>query len=347
MFQVRRAALVRAQLLAKKGCSDEALKCLQTAQEIARQFHDVPLDAAAQLQMAQVLGKARDYKAASRRLLEAERQEITTIRELQASYYYGASHVLSDLEISLKQHLHDRALRLWAEQGVVSVRFEIDDFPFSTPQTGDTHQTNPYTVECVTDSLAAFVDLAYRPRLLGEEMLSAIDGLACSPASKVIETRSEAESPKAEDDTVTLPLGTDRGKGNLTLVCKLPDDPVKAVLLADVLRIGRAAIALERAREDAMHAAGIHRVMRQRTVFEQVLELAAVERVVKHRREPSPHLGLITVANGLDEQVAQGASLELELAEDVEHLTAERLARLFEFLQQLAIDVAFACFVGH
>jgi hypothetical protein len=113
------------------------------------------------------------------------------------------------------------------------------------------------TVECVTDSLAAFVDLAYRPRLLGEEMLSAIDGLACSPAAKVIETQPSTESPDADDDTVTLPLGMDREKKNLTLVCKVPDDPVKAVLLADVLRIGRAAIALERAREEERSRAAL------------------------------------------------------------------------------------------
>jgi hypothetical protein len=72
--------------------------------------------------------------------------------------------------------------------------------------------------------------------------------------------------------------------------------------------------------------------MCERTIFEQVLELAAVQRVVKHRREPSPHLGLIAVPNGLDEQVAQRVSLELEFAEHVEHLPAECLARLFEFL---------------
>jgi DNA-binding NtrC family response regulator/tetratricopeptide (TPR) repeat protein len=260
MFQVRRAALVRAQLLAKKGRGDEALKCLQAAQEIARELHDVPLDAAAHLQMAQVYGKARHCKAASLHLLEAERLEITTIRELQASYYYGAAHALSEGATSLKQHLRDRALRLWAEQGVRSVRFEIDDVPFSPSRTKDAHQTNPCTVnhvECVTDSLAAFVDLAHRPHLLGEEMLLAINGLTCSPAAKVIEARPNAGSPEPADDTVTLPLGTDHGKRNLTLVCKVPDDPAKAVLLADVLRIGRAAIALERARQEERSRAAL------------------------------------------------------------------------------------------
>ena len=38
---------------------------------------------------------------------------------------------------------------------------------------------------------------------------------------------------------------------------------------------------------------------------------------------------------------------ELELAEHVEHLAAQRLARLLELLQQLAIDVAFARLLRH
>ena len=115
----------------------------------------------------------------------------------------------------------------------------------------------------------------------------------------------------------------------------------------DVVRLQAAGVGAFHVLADAVHAAGVHRVVGERAVFEQVLELAAVERVVEHRREAGAHLGLIAVANGLDEQVAQGASLELELAEHVEHLAAERLARLLEFLQQLAIDVALARFLGH
>ncbi len=42
-----------------------------------------------------------------------------------------------------------------------------------------------------------------------------------------------------------------------------------------------------------------------------------------------------------------GRALELELAEHVEDLAAQRLARLFELLQQLAIDVALAGLLGH
>ena len=47
-------------------------------------------------------------------------------------------------------------------------------------------------------------------------------------------------------------------------------------------------------------------------------------------RQPGADLGLVAVADGLDEQLAQGLALELDLAQDVEHLAAEGLARLLE-----------------
>ena len=259
IFHVRRTALVRAQLLVKMGASAEALTCLQAAEEMARRFHDAPLDAAVQLQMAVVLAKVRRYKEASARLLDAGRLEITTIREFQASHYYGTAHIVRELETPLAEHLRRRALRLWAQQGVKSVRLEMDDAPSRASYQEGTSFAIPRhanRIECVADSLAAFTDLAHRPRLLAEEMLLAIDGLGCCADAKIVETRANAAPPQASSDTVVLALGLDRKK-HLTLVCKAPDDPVKAILLADVLRMGRAALALERAREEERNRAAL------------------------------------------------------------------------------------------
>ena len=86
--------------------------------------------------------------------------------------------------------------------------------------------------------------------------------------------------------------------------------------------------------------------MGERALFEQVLEVAAVERVVDDLREPGAHLGLIAVADRLDQQLAQRPALELELAEHVEDLAAQRLARLLELLEQRAVDVALAGLLG-
>jgi len=87
-------------------------------------------------------------------------------------------------------------------------------------------------------------------------MVSVIEGLQCSSNVTIVETRSGTEAPTTASGSAVLPLGIDRRK-SLTLVCKVPDDPVKAILLADVLRIGRAALELERAREVERNRAAI------------------------------------------------------------------------------------------
>ena len=115
----------------------------------------------------------------------------------------------------------------------------------------------------------------------------------------------------------------------------------------DVVRLQAARFGALHVLADAGHAARVHRVVGQRALFEQVLELRPVDGVVDGLRQPGAHLGPVAVADRLDQQVAQRPALELELAEHVEDLAAERLAGLFELLQQRAIDVALAGLLGH
>lgn len=55
---------------------------------------------------------------------------------------------------------------------------------------------------------------------------------------------------------------------------------------------------------DAPHLGGIHRVPRQRPIFQQIGQMLPVERRIDHLREPRPHLGLVAVANGFQQQLA-------------------------------------------
>ena len=75
--------------------------------------------------------------------------------------------------------------------------------------------------------------------------------------------------------------------------------------------------------------------------------MAAVERLVEHRRQVGPDLGAFAEADGLDQQIAQRLALELELAEHVEYLAAQGLASLLELFQQPAINIALAGLFGH
>jgi DNA-binding NtrC family response regulator len=159
---------------------------------------------------------------------------------------------------ALASCLRQRAIRLWASQGVVSVQRELDN-TLSTRTPSEDHASkksvSSNTVECITNSLAAMNDIAYRPRLLGEEMVAVIRALECSPDVKIVESRV-TDAAKAADATATLTLGTE-GKKNVSLVCQVPDTPTKAIVLADVLRMGRAALELERARNEDRNRAAV------------------------------------------------------------------------------------------
>ncbi len=72
--------------------------------------------------------------------------------------------------------------------------------------------------------------------------------------------------------------------------------------------------------------------------MKQVTEVAAVNRELQPRRQASPHVRLIAL---MSSPRREGPS-KLELPHVVEHLAAERLARLLELVQQFAIQVAFA-----
>ena len=76
-----------------------------------------------------------------------------------------------------------------------------------------------------------------------------------------------------------------------------------------------------------------------------VLEVLAVEGVVDALAEPGADLGLVAVADGLEEQVLEARLLE-DLAEDVEDAAFEGLALDFELFEQAVIDIALAGFLG-
>ena len=63
-----------------------------------------------------------------------------------------------------------------------------------------------------------------------------------------------------------------------------------------------------------VHAARIHRIMCQRSLFEQILNLCAVEGVCATALcEPTAHLRLFAVTDRLNQQFPQWAPLELQL----------------------------------
>ena len=73
----------------------------------------------------------------------------------------------------------------------------------------------------------------------------------------------------------------------------------------DVVRLQTPCFGPHHVLADALHAAGIHRVVRKSPLFQQVLEPAAVEGVVDRGLEAGPNLRLLPVADRLDHELAQ------------------------------------------
>jgi DNA-binding NtrC family response regulator len=259
-YHVRWAAITNARLLVKQRKFLEASDWLRDVERTTGDTIDVSFSAQLNLVGAcAAAGSGKNGEAAAR-LFAAHEAGVLMLPELQAQYYYASAQILGTLSPTLQKHLRNRALRLWAAQGIVSVRMEMDDANAADSVTVDEPETLPdaasVSVECVTDSLAAMGDLAHRPRLLAAEMMSVIRALDCSPEVTISETTDQSTHPIASLNQTILRLGGE-ARQTLALVCKVPSGPLKAILLANVLRVGRAALELESARQADRNRAAV------------------------------------------------------------------------------------------
>ena len=218
-----------------------------------------PLCAELNLTSALAGMKTDQRELAARRIFASHEAGILSIRELQGRYYFGASQILDTSSPALARQLRQRAMKLWNSQGVVADWLEVDqDQPNAETArqqlstVGKQLSSPPDDLESLTNALSSLTDLAHSPELLAAEMSMIIRCLKCSPAATIV----RAQETSSGDGTITVPLSFDALRP-FSLVCEIPTDPVKAILLADVLRMGRAALELERARQEERNRAAI------------------------------------------------------------------------------------------
>jgi DNA-binding NtrC family response regulator len=98
---------------------------------------------------------------------------------------------------------------------------------------------------CVADAIASAFDISFNPRLLGLELLQLLKIVECAIDAHI----ADLDVATVDSNQVVIPL-TVETKPRLGLICKPAENPLDYLLLLDVLRIARAAIALEKARRD-------------------------------------------------------------------------------------------------
>jgi len=263
----RTAAVTRMRLLIRRHEFDAAVALADRELVQFATVNDVPSKISLTTLKAVALAMLGRTAECSRALLDANLMGATQFRDQHADYSHGCSAILSQNGIPASRVFVSRSFRVWQAHGnqyspieaitadgtVATTEAEAklllrNHFIQETPLT-----FAPGEQALVINHLAAAFDLAYSPKLLAEELTRVVRGCDLSAETKVF---TKAVPANLRASSRSLSLGEHAGT-HYTLTCETPDDPMKSILLGDVLRIGRAAVALERAREEERNRAAL------------------------------------------------------------------------------------------
>jgi DNA-binding NtrC family response regulator len=253
-FPARSSLITRTLLHLCQRKWSEASQVADIAIEEARKVADRKTLCTALMLRAQAMDNAGESSEAARSINSANELGAWTLREHLGMFW----HVCSQIQRSSKElqgQSRERARRIWHQQG--NVYAENESAVLSTseiPVDAGTRvlQNSTQLGSRLVSSLASAFDLSHDPFLLGSELAEAIRTTECSREVRIIKSRVSPSS----GTSCAIHLGEHRGEP-LMLSCEGPDDPVKAILLGNILRLGRAALALEHAREEERNRAAL------------------------------------------------------------------------------------------
>jgi DNA-binding NtrC family response regulator len=187
-------------------------------------------------------------RGAAARLIQAGSTNPAGVGDLRAQYFYALADVVRMAgESGLSSTLADRAQRIWAYSGIRAQQLEMSS---AAPDADVASRSTSKNIALrVADSMAAAINVAFSPKLLAAEVQHALKLLM--PAANVIirERLGAAGAPLSHPDDVFLELGKEHDK-HIAVVCDSPATPEAAVAICNVFGLARAAVALERYRQE-------------------------------------------------------------------------------------------------
>jgi DNA-binding NtrC family response regulator len=246
-FAGRWSSATHLKLFLRRGECAEAATAVDGYLQTGRELDDKVLCAVLSFLKAEALAGIGDVATAVAILLRFGATDAIADSGLQSSYYRALGTVLLRSGAHLSEAMFTRFLAICTAQENRSGILELQHFTNARAALQERREQRDDSEVRIVDSLAAAFNVAHNPILLGNELLSAVEALTSSTEAKLIRQRSHRVAHTA--DPWRLELGEHRGQ-TVSLICREPRDPLKAVALAAVLRIGRAALALEQAREE-------------------------------------------------------------------------------------------------
>jgi DNA-binding NtrC family response regulator len=265
-FTFRGVGTLRVKLLIRQGRFEDAAQLAHSLLDEFARVNDSSSIVALTTLRAVALNQLGKTDACAHALLAASYLGATTLREHQGEYAHACGLVWRHSEPTKRSPFEARSFRIWGQLGNRCASLEaITSKGFVAGNEDAARQLlkehapieSKVSVEApgnplhALDHLASAFDLAYSPELLGQELQRAIDLCGLSPETELVNRPVTADAASR-----SIALG-DSGPKPLSLLCQVPEDPLKAILLGDILRIGRAALALERAREEERSRAAL------------------------------------------------------------------------------------------
>jgi DNA-binding NtrC family response regulator len=251
-FPARSSLVTRARLLLQQCKWNDASRVASVAIEEARKVGDRKIACTALMLRALALVNAAKPDEASRAITQATELGAWNLREHLGMFWKVCSQIQQDSFAVQTQSLK-RAKRIWRAQGNAAENEPEVRFARISKESSGSSEIEWALSSQLTASLASAFDLSHNAGLLGNELTDAIQLTNCSPDVRVLKSRAPATYSTTHS---FLPLGQ-RGGESLTLSCQIPDDPAKAIVLGNILRLGRAAVALEHAREEERNRAAL------------------------------------------------------------------------------------------
>jgi len=252
-FPARSSLITRTRLLLRQRKWRDAARVAEVAIEEARKIGDRKIECTALMLRALAMVNADQPGEASLSIARANDLGAWGLREHLGMFWQLCSQIQRNSRELQTQSLN-RAKRVWREQGNACAENEPDVLTTRTSSEADsTPRLESQLDSRLAASLAGAFDLSHDAHLLGSELIESIQSTSCSPEVRLTKSRLPATHSTAH---CVLQLGQHRGD-SIALSCEVPEDPGKAILLGNILRLGRAAVALEHAREEERNRAAL------------------------------------------------------------------------------------------
>jgi tetratricopeptide (TPR) repeat protein len=251
-FVGRWTAVTRLKLLIRKRCYREAADYASEAIERARLHKDRLLLAFLGALRAEALALCGNAADASREIAALTTAEEVT-PDQYAAFCRAASVILHESHSPLACVWSERATSIWQAEGNACAVAEL--VPTLRSEECTLTPVHPDVGAAIVSSLTSALTLIGRRRLLARELQTALRLAGFSKRIDLIDSERRRQQALSDERLYCVNIGEDSGR-ELTLAFEVPTSPPEALLIGDVVRLAKAANALDRlGRQDRDRAA--------------------------------------------------------------------------------------------